>query len=71
MRLTKAQLLDVALEALDYVAKANYNHREQTARLWLKRAWEGKTDKSLDEIDEISDELEEVYERARIPRVAN
>ena len=68
MRLTKAQLLDVALEALDYVAKANYNHREQTARLWLKRVWEGKTDKSL---DEISDELEEVYERARIPRVAN
>ncbi|KKK71059.1 hypothetical protein LCGC14_2917750 [marine sediment metagenome] len=68
MRLTKAQLLDLALEALDYVAKANYNHREQTARLWLKRVWEGKTDKSL---DEISDELEEVYERARIPRVAN
>jgi len=33
MRLTKAQLLDVALEALEYVGQANYLHREQTARI--------------------------------------
>lgn len=61
MRLTKAQLLDVALEALEYVAKANYDHRERTARCWLERVWEGKTDKSLEEVDLA---LEEAYERA-------
>lgn len=61
MRLTKAQLLDVALEAMEYVAKANYDHREQTARIWLGRMWAGKTDKSLEEIDLA---LEEAYERA-------
>lgn len=62
MRLTKVQLLDVALEALEYVAKANYDCRERTAKIWLGRMWTGKTDKSL---EEVSDELEEkAYERS-------
>jgi len=61
MRLTKAQLLDVALEAIDYVGQANYLRRELTARYWLGLMWAGKTDKS---IDEVSDELEAAYEQA-------
>ena len=61
MRLTKAQLLDVALEAIEYVGKANYSERERTARCWLERVWDGKTDLSL---EEVSDELEAAYERA-------
>ena len=61
MRLTKAQLLDAALEAIDYVGQLNHSHRERTAMCWLERMWDGKTDMSL---DEVSNELEEAYERA-------
>lgn len=61
MRLTKAQLLDAALEAIDYVGQLNHSHRERAARCWLERMWNGETDMTL---DEVSDLLEEAYERA-------
>lgn len=61
MKLTKDELLEVALEAIGYVGRANYSERERTATCWLERMWDGKTDMS---IDQVSDALEEAHERA-------
>ncbi len=49
------------LEAIEYVGIANYSERERTAKCWLERIWNGKTDMS---IDQVSNALEEAYERA-------
>lgn len=45
-------LLETAIEAVEHVAQANWNGREQAAKRWLRLVFAGKTQKSLDEIQE-------------------
>lgn len=49
---TKVNLLYAALEAVDHVGQANWAGRQEAARTWLSKVFTGKTDKSLDEIQE-------------------
>lgn len=62
MRVTKAQLLEAAIDAIDYVAMANYDHRQRAASHWLMRIWNGKTNMSIDEVGNM---LEEQLEQTR------
>jgi hypothetical protein len=43
-------MLEAAIEAVEHVAQANWDGREEAAKQWLRLVDSGKTDKSLDDI---------------------
>ena len=50
--MTAQQTYDLAVEAIDHVAQANWEGRDTAAKRWLAKALVGNDEKSLDEIQE-------------------
>ncbi len=47
------EMYQAAVEAVDHVGQANWAGRVEAAKRWLDRVCDGKTDKSLDQIQEV------------------
>ena len=63
---TIQEMLDAALEAVDYVSQANWRGRETAARAWLRRISTGDRGLTIDQIAELQEDARE--SRARESR---
>ncbi|KKN91168.1 hypothetical protein LCGC14_0220340 [marine sediment metagenome] len=48
--MTVKLMYEAAIEAIEHVGQTNWSGRVEAAKVWLKRILDGKTDKSLDQI---------------------
>lgn len=49
-KMTVKLMYEAAIEAIEHVGQTNWSGRVEAAKVWLKRILDGKTDKSLDQI---------------------
>lgn len=55
-RITLDEMLEAAIEAVEYVGQANWNSRESAAKTWLRRVSEGQTDLSISDVEQMETE---------------